>query len=121
AALGVGPNLFHVVLHALELLEHAIVLDHDAAARHADERIALHNAIRDVAARHRADARDAEHGPDLGMTDDLFAQLRLQQAFGRLADVVGDVIEHLVRADLDVLVFRHAARRAGGQNVEADD
>jgi hypothetical protein len=53
-------HLLGVVLEALELLEHAVVLDDDVVAGDADERVPLDDAVGDVAAGDRADLGDLE-------------------------------------------------------------
>jgi hypothetical protein len=55
AALHAGADFLGVVLDALELLELAVVLDDDAVAGDADERVALHGAVGDIAAGDVAD------------------------------------------------------------------
>ena len=58
-------HLAHVVLEALERAD-APLVDLDAVAQQAHERAAAHLALGDVAARDRADARNAERLAHLG-------------------------------------------------------
>src|SRR5258705_11460158 len=87
AALVAALDLLGVVLEALELLEHAPVLDDHAVAGDPDEGVALDGAVGDVAAGDRPDLGDLEDATDLGVADDLLPALGLQQALGGLADV----------------------------------
>jgi ethanolamine ammonia-lyase small subunit len=58
---------------------------------------------------------------DLGVAQDLLAELGREQALGGLLEVVGDVVDDLVRADLDALLLGERAGLARGDDVEADD
>ena len=83
--------------------------------------IALDGALGDVAAGDGADAADlerlADHGP--AQVDDLLARLEL--AFQGGADVVGQVVDDVVLADLDALLLGQGAGAVVGHDVEADD
>ena len=74
-----------------------------------------------VAAGDGADARHPEDLADLGLAgDDLFV-LGGEHADHRLLDVLEQLVDDLVGADLDVLGVGQLARLAVGPHVEADD
>ena len=86
-------------------------VDHHAAADDAHLGRALDDALRDVAAGDGADAADlerlADHRP--AEVDDLLARLEL--AFQGRADVVGQVVNDVVLADLDAALLGQAPGR----------
>jgi hypothetical protein len=67
------------------------------------------------------DLRDLEDLAHLGVAQDLLAQLGREQALGGLLEVVGDVVDDLVRADLDALLLGERAGLARRDDVEPDD
>src|SRR5262249_6858777 len=121
AALHAGPDFLRVVLEAFELLEAAIVLHDHAVAGNADKRVALHRAVRDVAPRAGASLADLEDLPDLGVPQHFLAQLGREHALRGLLEIVGDVVDDVVGADLDALLFGQSPRLARRDDVEPDD
>src|SRR5690349_22098670 len=102
AALEALLDLADVVLEALQLRDPGLV-DHGAVADDADVRVALHGAVRHVRAGDRAEARDAEELPDLDLADRLLGADRLQHPDQGLLDVLGQLVDDAVGADLDAL------------------
>ena len=68
-----------------------------------------------------ADLGDLEHLADLGVAELLLLEGRLEQTDHRLLEVVGEVVDHRVEADVDLLALRQLLGRALGAHVEADD
>jgi hypothetical protein len=69
----------------------------------------------------RAEARDAEERAHLGLADDRLGLDRRQHADERLLDVLGQLVDDAVLADLDPLPLGELARLGRGTHVEADD
>src|SRR6185436_179988 len=95
--------------------------DDHTMAGDAYERVALHRAVGDVAARHAADLGDLEDSTDVRVAEDLLADLGGEHALGGLLEVVGDVVDDLVGADLNALLLGKLAGLAGGDDIETDD
>src|SRR4051794_6674205 len=79
AALEAGRDLAHLVLEAAQGLERALV-DHDAVAQQPDLVAALDDALGDAATRDVADLGDVEHLADLGVAQEVLANLGRQHA-----------------------------------------
>src|SRR5579864_6875982 len=122
AALEPRPNLAHVVLETAEAADLPLP-DDGAVARQSRLGVA---AARDPAVGHQA----AGDRPRLRRLEDLlhargpqarFLERRLEQAGHGLLDLVRDVVDDRVLADVDLLAIRHALRVAIRLHVEADD
>ena len=73
------------------------------------------------AAGDRAEARDAEELPHLDLADRLLGADRREHPDERLLDVLGELVDHAVGADLDALAVGERARLGVRADVEADD
>ena len=73
------------------------------------------------AAGDRADARGPEQLLDLGLAERLLDLLGLQHPLHRRAEVLGDLVDHRVGADLDPLALGRPAGIGQRPDVEADD
>ena len=69
----------------------------------------------------RADPGHAEDLADLGLAGDDLFELGGEQADHGVLDVLEDLVDDLVGADLDVLGVGQLAGLAVGADVEADD
>ena len=96
-------------------------IDDHAFADQADLGVAFDDALRDEAAGDGADPADleglADHRP--AQVDHFFARLEL--AFQGRADVVGQVVDDVVLANLHALLVGQGAGPVVGHDVEADD
>src|SRR4051794_18013102 len=119
AALHARGALAHVVLEPPQGADPAVV-DDRAVAHEAALGSAAHRAVGDVAAGDRADARGLERRPHLRAADLLLDLDGLEQALHRGPQLLDDVVDHRVGADLDALVLRDLARVADRAHVEAD-
>src|SRR5215210_4697584 len=111
--------LADVVLEALEACDRSLV-DDGALADDADARVTADDAVRDVAARDHAQARGAEDRAYLGLAQDLLALDRGEHADERLADVVGELVDDPVGADVDALALGERPCLGVRAHVEAD-
>src|SRR5262245_39474445 len=100
AALESLLDLRDVVLEAPQGT-HLALVDHAVVPQEAHLRRARDDALGDVAARHDSEFRNLEGVADLGAAARDFLQGGLEQAFHGLLDLVGDVVDHRVEADLD--------------------
>src|SRR5687768_13165211 len=121
AALEAALDVLHVFLHAAERVDREVFRDHLAVADQADLAAALDVAVGDHAAADVADLADLEDLAYLGVAVQLLADLRLEQSAQRLLEVVEDLVDHAVQADLDAALLGHRAGRLVGHDVEADD
>src|SRR5262249_21647419 len=120
AALEALLDLRDVVLEAAQRPDLPLV-DHAVVAEQPQLRAARDRAFRDVAARDDAELRHLERVADLGApAGDLF-QRRLEQAFHRGFDLVGDVVDDRVQAHLDAGFLGLGLRLLLGPDVETDD
>ena len=78
-------------------------MDDRAVAHDADARAAADGAVRDVRAGDRSQARDPEERANLDLADRLLRPHRLEHPDERLLDVVGELVDDPVGADLDAL------------------
>src|SRR3954452_12034085 len=120
AALEALPHLAGVVLEALEGRDGALP-DDDAVAQEADLGAAGDDARLHVAAGDGADPRDAEDLPHLGVAGDDLLELGGEEAHHGLLDVLQDLVDDLVGADLDVRGVSQLPASAVGDDVPADD
>ena len=81
---------------------------------------AFDNALGDEAAGHGAHLGDLEDLPDDGPTQVDFLDLGDQQSLDGLLDVVGDLVNDIVAADLDILLLGLDDRPVLGGDTEAD-
>ena len=102
AALEALGHLAGVVLEALELRDRRLV-DPGAVAEDAHARAAPDDAARDHAAGDRADARGAEERAHLDLADHGLGLDRREHADERLLDLLGELVDDAVLADLDPL------------------
>src|SRR5262249_19097334 len=120
AALEVLGHFADVVPEPPERLD-PVGLDDLAAPPDARAAIADDAPIGDVApGDHRALA-DAEDLADLRAALDHLDHLGLEHALEGRVDVVGELVDDVVDADVDPLALRRAARGLGDRGVEADD
>ena len=118
AALLAGRHLLHLVLEALEGGERAFV-DHDVVADEPDLGAALHLALGDAAARDLADLGDVEHLQDARIAQEDLADHRSQQARHGGLNVVHEIVDDVVVADLDARLVRGRLGLHVGAHVEA--
>src|SRR5690606_35128638 len=120
AAFLTGFDFLGVVLEPFELLEDTVLLDDDVVAGDADWRVAFDDTVGDIAASDRAHLGDAEDLPDLGVAENLFPDLRAEEAGRGLADIVDDVVDNAVRTQFNTLVLRLATGLGRGDDIEAE-
>src|SRR5690606_6057949 len=116
AALGTAAHFGHVVLEAPQGFQHALV-DHHVVAQHTDRLALVHGALGDDTAGDLAELGRAEHIANLGDTDDLLADFRGQHAGQGRLDVIEQVVDHAVIADIDPFLFRQLAGGGLGADV----
>src|SRR5271165_6391134 len=119
AALEVLRDLFDIVLESLESLKRALV-NLAALANQANLGAAFDDTLGDEAAGHGANLGDLEDLPDDGTTEVDFLDLGNQQSLDGLLDVVGDLVDDIVAADLDILLLGLDDRSVLGGDPEAD-
>src|SRR6266513_1651929 len=102
-------DLTTVVLKALQLRDRGL-LDDRAVADDPHRCAAADVALGHVAARDRAESRDPEQGPDLDLADRLLGRDWAEHADERLLDVLGQLVDNAVGADLDALALGELAR-----------
>ena len=93
----------------------------DALAQEADLRAAGDDALAHRAAGDRADLGDSEDRADLGLAGDDLLVDRLEQAEHRGLDLLDELVDDLVGADLHALGLGHLPAAPVGPDVEADD
>ena len=120
AALEALGDLSCVLLEALELRDRRVV-DHGSVAHDAHLRAPPHDARCDHAAGDRAEPRDLEEGAHLGLADDLLGLDGGEHADERLLDVLGELVDDAVGADVDALALRELPCLGVRTHVEADD
>src|SRR5688572_5199194 len=122
AALEPGLDLAHVVLEAPQRGDLAFEY-HDVVAEQPCLRLAgsRNAAIGDHAPGDRPDLRYLEDLAHFGAADSHFFERRLEETGHALLDLLGDVVDHRVHADIDLLALGHVLRVAIGPYVEADD
>jgi hypothetical protein len=96
-------------------------VDPRALAEDPDVRAAADDTARDHASRDRAEARHLEERPYLDFAEDRLRLHRAQHPDERLLDLLGELVDHAVLADLDPLPLGQLPRLARGADVEADD
>ena len=97
------------------------VSNDDAVADDADVRAARDQAARDHAASDRADLGSLEQLSHLGATGDLFDDVWRQHANEGGFDVLGQLVDDLVGANVDALALGKVLRLAVRADVEAHD
>src|ERR671924_793066 len=120
AALEALLDLARVVLEALQRVDRRLV-DDGPLAEDAHLRAAPDEAARDHATGDRADPRGPERLANLGLADRLLGRDRPEHADERLLDVLGELVDAPVGADLDAPALGERPRLRGGAHVEADD
>ena len=83
-------------------------------------RAAADDAVRDHAARDRAEPRDLEERAHLGLAEDLLGRDRREHPDERLLDVLGELVDDAVGADVDALALGELPRLGARPDVEAD-
>src|SRR6478609_4269918 len=120
AAFLAGLHFLHFVLEALQRRQLALMHD-DVVANEADIGAALHGSVGDAATGDLADLGNVEHFQDLRIAQHGFAQRRREQAGHRLFDVVDEIVDDVVVADLDAVALGRGRRFLVGADGEADD
>src|SRR6266568_4820641 len=120
AALLPCGHLAHVLLEVLERVDPPLV-DHLAAPEKLDPAPTADLALHDAAAGDDAGARNLDRGDDLDPALADLAVRRFAQPLGRALHVLGELVDDVVVADLDLGPLR--GRRTPGRRlqVEADD
>src|SRR5437764_12883024 len=116
AALVPRGDLTHVVLEAAQGRHGRVGNDH-AVAEQPDLLPARRLAFLHVAACDGADLRDLERRPHLRASGDLLGEDGLEHAFERGLDVLDQLVDDLVRTDLDAALLRLRARLSVRPNV----
>ena len=96
------------------------LVDLAALANQANLGAAFDDTLGDEAAGHGADLGDLEDLPDDGTTEVDFLDLGNEQSLDGLLDVVGDLVDDVVAADLDLLLLGLDDRSVLGGDPEAD-
>src|SRR5262249_11526827 len=118
-ALEALADLTGIILEALQRRDAALP-DDDAVAQEANLAAAGDDPRAHVTACDGADARHTEDFADLGLARDHLFELGSEHADHRPLDVLEQLVDDLVGADLDVLGGSQLARLAIGTHVEAD-
>ncbi len=79
------------------------------------------DSARDHATRDRAEPRDLEESTDFGLAEDLLGLDRREHADESLLDVLGELVDDAIRADVDALAFGELSGFSARTDVEADD
>src|SRR4029077_4013126 len=119
AAPEAGLDLADVVLEPAERVD-LVRGDDLAAAPQAHAAGANDATVGDVRAGDHL-APDLDQLADLGAALDDLDLLRLEETTERLLDVVGELVDDVVEADVDLLGLRGATRGVADRRVEADD
>src|SRR5438105_9528401 len=120
AALEALRHLAHVVLEAPELRDRRLV-DDGAVADDPHAGAAADDAAGHVAAGDRAEARDPEELAHLHLAERLLGLDRAEHADERLLDVLRELVDDAVGADVDALALGERTRLGARPHVEADD
>src|SRR5437764_11348570 len=120
AALEALCNFADVVLEPLQLRDRRRV-DHGAVADDADTRVAADDAVRDHAAGDRAEPRHAKQRAHFRLADRVLRRDCGELADEGLFDVLGELVDDVVRADPDAFARGELARLGVRPDVEADD
>src|SRR5215207_6270797 len=115
-----GLNLLDLILEALERRKLAFV-DDDIVADQADVGAALDLPVRDAAPGDLADLGDVENLQDLRIAEELLAQGRCEQAGENALNVIHEVVDDVVIADLGAGPLGGLAGFLVSTHVEADD
>src|SRR5262245_13956204 len=119
AALLALLDLLHVVFEAPQRAEPAVP-DHRALADQAHAGVAAHAALADHATGDAPDFGGLEGLFDLGLAERLLDLDRLEHPLHRVAQVLGDFVDHRVGAHVDALALGGAAGVGQRADVEAD-
>src|SRR5262249_10772917 len=95
--------------------------DHGPFANQADAGVAGDFALGDDTSRDPADSRRFEGLFDFRLAEGLLDLYGFQHPLHRVAEVLGDFVDHGVGADVDSLALGGAPRVGEGPHVEADD
>jgi hypothetical protein len=120
AALCAADHFLHFVLEALKGGQHAFV-DDDVVADQTHLGTALHFAFSDQAASNLANLGDVEDFQDAGVAEEGFAQFRCKLAGHRRFDVIDEIVDDVVVADLNALLLGRVTGLAIGADVEAEN
>src|SRR5262249_11313324 len=120
AAFKPGANFAGVVLEALERVKLRRV-DHGTLANYANLAVTLQNAVKHIATSHGARALDAEGVADFGAAQIGLLNDRLEQALHCFFELVGNLIDDGVRANVDTLALREFQRFAIRTHAECDN
>ena len=121
AAFLAGLDLVDLVLEALERLQGAEFEHHDVVADDPHAGALADHALGDPAAGDPADLGDVEGLQHLGVAEEGFALDRRQHAREHAFDVVQQVVDDRVVADLDAFALGQVAGLFRGADVEAED
>src|SRR3954452_13171495 len=113
-------DLPHVLVEASQRCDLAVV-DDRAVAHEPGPRAARDLAVGDVGAGDDTDPRRAEELTDLDVTKGVLDLIGFEHALHRGTQLVQNLVDHRVVADLDALPLAHRAGVADGPHVEADD
>src|SRR4051794_4028582 len=119
AALEAGGDLADVVVEAPQAADRGVV-DDRAVAHDPHLGAAADDAVGDVRAGDRADARGAEGLAHLDGPDGLLDLLGLEHALHRVAQIVERLVDDRVGADLDALAVGDRGSVADRPHVEAE-
>src|SRR5690606_19520371 len=109
-----------VILEAAQRFQLTLVDDH-VFAQYTDRTVAVHGTFDDHTAGHGAELGRTEHVTHLGDTEDLLAHIAAQHAGQGLLDVIDDLVDHAVVAQIQAFGLDHLACRGIGTHVEAED
>src|SRR3990167_4274404 len=121
AAFLADGDFVDLVLEALERLQGAQFQDHDVLTDDPDLGALADHAFGDLTAGDLADLADVEGLQNLGVAKEGFALDRGQHAREHAFDVVQQVVDDRVVADLDPFALGQGSRLGRGPDVEADD
>src|SRR5579875_95644 len=120
AALEALVHLAHVFFEAPERSDRALPQD-DTVSEEPHLRTTADRAVGHIAAGDKADPRDPEHFANFRLSGHHLFELWSQHADDSGLDVFDQLVNDLVRPDLDSLGRCHRACFAAGPHVEADD
>ena len=110
----------HVILEAAHAGERALEYDR-TIANNTHLVVAVELAFEDIATGNRADFGNLEHLSDLGCTDIDLRPFRTEHSFHGCPDIVHDVVDDVVLADLDFLCIGSGLCLRCRSDVESDD